>query len=723
MLPESDSPAQRVERVFQLSLLLLAATGYLAIIASGQLDAVSVTAVAAALVYRLLSVAGVARRAVPKLVVSALAVAVTVFYVAEIYDLGPGRAESFMPATIRLMALFTGVKLLAAEKGRDYFYLGLLAFLQLLTASLFLFDVTYLGVLILFLLLATAAYSSFEIKRGLERQVRIVEDANARRRNQLGRRLVALSAALAAGIVTLSAVLFFLLPRLSGRNSYPPWADYSVGFAQDVDLGATGVVRPDHTPVMRIESLSGDRLDGLRWRGLALWQFNGRRWSNPSGEERLVDRTMRFPHFSETQARSDEGQRIRYAVSLEPLPAGNLFLAGVPEEIRVPVPALFVNDTGAFLVKGQRSKSLRYEVQSWAPVRSAPAPGITAEVFPQQFAERYLSLPDIDPRIPELAAQLTRGRREPFDKAEAIEHYLRTEFGYTIDLPLQRRPDPLAYFLFERRQGHCEYFASAMVVMLRTLGIPARMAAGFAGGVFNPISGLQVVRSSDAHTWVEAYFPRQGWALFDPTPSAPDELSGNWYGPYWMYWDAIRSSWSEWIVDYDRAHQLLLASTVREASRQTAWSLFWSLERAVAWVESMWRRASVTIADPADVNSRSRWVLLPLLLLIPIVLVGAWFWLRPRLVLAYRARRLETGAGSADDCSFLYQRVMRVLQRRGFRKEKWQTAEEFLAAIQPPEINRLVNEITAVYNAARFGRDGDAERRLPGLVQALERRR
>jgi hypothetical protein len=456
---------------------------------------------------------------------------------------------------------------------------------------------------------------------------------------------------------------------------------------------------------------------------MALWQFNGRRWSNPSSDERLVDRTTNFSHLSGNHSRSNEGQRIRYAVNLEPLPASNLFLAGVPEEIRVPVPALFVNDTGAFLVKGHRPKSLRYEVQSWVPARAVPAAGATAEAFPQEFVERYLGLPDIDPRIPDLAAQLAGGRREPFDKAEAIETYLSTEFGYTLDLPLQRRPDPLAYFLFERREGHCEYFASAMVVMLRTLGIPARMAAGFAGGVFNPISGLQIVRSSDAHTWVEAYLPRYGWVSFDPTPRAPDDPAANWYGSSWMYWDALRSSWSEWIVDYDRTHQLLLASTLREASRQTAWSLFWSVDRGLAWTESLWRRASVTIADPTEANTDSMWRVLSLLLLAPIVLAGAWFWLRPRLVLAYRARRLATGAGSADDCSFLYQRVMRVLQRRGFRKEKWQTAEEFLAAIEPPEISRLLNEITAVYNAARFGRDSDAERRLPGLVQALERRR
>ena len=95
----------------------------------------------------------------------------------------------------------------------------------------------------------------------------------------------------------------------------------------------------------------------------------------------------------------------------------------------------------------------------------------------------------------------------------------RTRFGYTLQLPRTPPKDPIANFLFERKQGHCEYFASSMAVMLRTLGIPSRVVNGFRSDEFNDLTGNYVVRAKDAHAWVEAYFPGYGWQTFDPTPA------------------------------------------------------------------------------------------------------------------------------------------------------------------------------------------------------------
>jgi hypothetical protein len=115
---------------------------------------------------------------------------------------------------------------------------------------------------------------------------------------------------------------------------------------------------------------------------------------------------------------------------------------------------------------------------------------------------------------------------------------------------------------------------------------------------------------------------------------------------------------------------------------------------------------------------------LPLLaLLFCVAAFFLWRWARPRLILAYRSRRLASGMGSADDCSFLYRRAIRVAEKRGFPRQEWQTPEEFAATIRPPALRELVGQITSVYNAARFGRDTEAERRLPELVQALEKSR
>ena len=102
-----------------------------------------------------------------------------------------------------------------------------------------------------------------------------------------------------------------------------------------------------------------------------------------------------------------------------------------------------------------------------------------------------------------------------------------TNFGYTLEMSRVAPADPLADFLFVRKQGHCEYFASSMAIMLRTLGIPSRVVNGFRTSEFNDVTGNYVVRASSAHSWVEAYFPGQGWVSFDPTPGGvPGGVTG-----------------------------------------------------------------------------------------------------------------------------------------------------------------------------------------------------
>ena len=154
-----------------------------------------------------------------------------------------------------------------------------------------------------------------------------------------------------------------------------------------------------------------------------------------------------------------------------------------------------------------------------------------------------------------------------------MEEYLLNRYAYSLELPHERAGDPLAHFLFERGEGHCEYFASAMAVMLRSEGIPARIAAGFYGGVYNPLTGLQVIRSSDAHSWVEAYIERYGWLTFDPTPPVSDMAAGGWL-TYWLVWDAVESSWTNWVLDYDVNSQLSLAQVVQAKTRAAAWISF-----------------------------------------------------------------------------------------------------------------------------------------------------
>ena len=163
----------------------------------------------------------------------------------------------------------------------------------------------------------------------------------------------------------------------------------------------------------------------------------------------------------------------------------------------------------------------------------------------------YLQLPRLDPRIPASGKASWGPRTSPGARPRACENYLRTHYGYTLELPEMEPEDPLAFFLFHRKKGHCEYFASAMAVMLRVLGIPSRVVTGFQSGVYNPISGPQLIRSSDAHSWVEAWLPDRGWTTFDPTPPDPNAAQISPWTRLSFYTDAVDVFWQDWVLNYN----------------------------------------------------------------------------------------------------------------------------------------------------------------------------
>ena len=723
MRAENAVTAARVERFFQVSLLLLVANGFLAIAATGSLDGFSITLMSAALVWRAVRVFRTGVQPIPSRIPSILALGYLGFYGIELYLAAPNILDIFVPATVRMMFFFTALKLLLAKKGRDYLYLGLLAFLQLLAASMFLLSIGYSVVLLLFLALAITCYTSFEIKRGCESDVQLVEDYRQGRRKGLGVRLAALSAVLTAAILTLSAGLFLILPRTLGVSMGGLRPGHPVGFNDEVDLGLGGFLQPSDTPVMRVDLLAGDTLAGLRWRGLALQHFDGVRWSNPEAKYKEVDSQSGAYALQGVQRRAPDARKIEYGVTIEPLRAGALFLAGLIETVRGSFSRLIVNQTDSLFVDQHSPQPLRYQVTAWISDRRSHQPANVVELFSPKFRGNYLQLPEVDPRVKELARQVTSGARRPLRKAELLEQYLVREFGYSLELPSEGGDDPLAHFLLERGEGHCEFFASAMAVMLRTLGIPSRVAVGFAGGVYNPISDLQVIRTSDAHAWVEAYIPRYGWLTFDPTPRAPVTFASGWWANSWMFWDAVQSSWNDWVIDYDDTRQRDLAGHMQQRSLWVTLHVMTALERASAWAGEWEGRVRESLAwVPVADASRNALMLAVALSLVGFAFVG-WVWLLPALIAWYRSRRLSGGRGSVRDCSYLYERAVAFLKRRGYRRQAWQTAEEFVESVEAGELRRLMSGINAAYNAARFGEDRVAMRRLPDLVSALERGR
>jgi hypothetical protein len=164
----------------------------------------------------------------------------------------------------------------------------------------------------------------------------------------------------------------------------------------------------------------------------------------------------------------------------------------------------------------------------------------------------YGRLPDdLDPRIPALVDSLTAGLENDYDRAVAIERYLRS-FQYTRDLPATADQTSLEYFLFQRRAGHCEYFSTAMAVMLRVAGIRSRSVNGFLGGQWSEFGNYLVVTQNEAHSWVEAWFPGYGWVTFDATPTgvAGSTVEAAWFWPGRIFFDGLQHRWNKWVLDY-----------------------------------------------------------------------------------------------------------------------------------------------------------------------------
>ncbi|MBK8047678.1 MAG: transglutaminase domain-containing protein [Anaerolineales bacterium] len=160
----------------------------------------------------------------------------------------------------------------------------------------------------------------------------------------------------------------------------------------------------------------------------------------------------------------------------------------------------------------------RYTFISAATEATVQDVATAGEAYPPEIVDRYIQIPQgFSQRVTDLAKQLTVGATTPYAKAKAIESYLRTfPYNDAIAAPPEG-VDPLEYFLFDIREGYCDYYATAMAMMLRVVGVPARAVSGYAEGIYDEENGVYFVTERDAHTWVEVFFPEYGWIEFEPT--------------------------------------------------------------------------------------------------------------------------------------------------------------------------------------------------------------
>ncbi len=252
-----------------------------------------------------------------------------------------------------------------------------------------------------------------------------------------------------------------------------------------------------------------------RWRGPTYQRYTGRGWDNPP-----IEQTRRLgPGETWLQALPADRRPLRQDVRFLAGRPYWLYAAGEPVAADIRSRAFL---RGPDDLLGMTAGVRRYTVLSQAPVFDPRHLRAAPQSYPPGLAPA-LALPDtVSPRTRDLAAHITADARTPYDQAIAIQNYLRSTYPYTLDIdPPPAGVDVVDYFLFDLQKGYCDYYASAMVVMARSLGIPARLAVGYAPGEYDARKNRLVVREKDGHSWPELYFPGYGWIPFEPTAVRP----------------------------------------------------------------------------------------------------------------------------------------------------------------------------------------------------------
>ncbi|MBI9046094.1 MAG: transglutaminase domain-containing protein [Anaerolineaceae bacterium] len=265
------------------------------------------------------------------------------------------------------------------------------------------------------------------------------------------------------------------------------------------------------------------------WRGYSYDRYENGFWVNTINDQRLLDPE----DWSSENELENLFATVEFNFDFVVTRSTIVYTPGVPTYVGTEV-----NYQGEFVENGDAYNGI--VITSQKEIKSGDQLRVEALVavptiedlrndgtdYPEWVLETYLDLPDSLPEsIPELAEQISEGLENPYDIVDSITNYLRDQITYSREIdPIPKGQDPIEWFLFETQSGYCNYYASSEVILLRSLGIPARMSVGFAEGDFEQETRQFEVSLDDSHAWPEVYFPTFGWIEFEPTASQPIPL-------------------------------------------------------------------------------------------------------------------------------------------------------------------------------------------------------
>jgi transglutaminase-like putative cysteine protease len=402
-----------------------------------------------------------------------------------------------------------------------------------------------------------------------------------RSRRVVGRKFLLFTCSLSVPIFAFTALLFVLFPRvgLSLLLLNHPRPDRMVGFSDRVDLGGVGKLRSDPTIALRVEYPELPKNPpprvALYLRGTAFDRYDGSTWSRTISRRVPVElngQTLPLTRYP------DPERDQRMTIDLEPIDPTVLFIPRGAVALRVlprgaaladSTPAVYAGPEGELKYLSLDDSGIRYRVYLGGTDRVNGSPLSLSD------RDRYLALPPkLTARTARLAREWAGDSADPLQQARSVERHLRTEFRYDVDSPSGAAANPLDHFLFESRRGHCEFYSTAMAILLRIVGVPTRAVTGFYGGTYNRFGGYYAVRQGDAHSWVEAHIAGRGWVRFDPTPptnAAPQTQVTGWLALVRDVVEATAQRYRRHVISYDLHQQLRLLGTAQRFYDRLSW--------------------------------------------------------------------------------------------------------------------------------------------------------
>ena len=601
-------------------------------------------------------------------------------------------------ALAHLIVFLSAVKLLQVKKDRDWVFLYLISFFEVLLAAGLSFSPVFLGTLTLYLLCGLSAVTAFEIQKArrslpvTETRLLVPPDSRVFKKSGLrpwrtteAARLPIVAVALLLLIFVLALPLFLIAPRSGAAaltrsgGAVPNF----IGFSENVTLGQIGTLKQNDTIVMRVRVDETQPTRDLRWRGVALDEFTGFGWRK-SPQARQLDVITERGGFFKVDTTEAIHRLTTQTFFLEPLESPVLFAAPRVVALQGDLPYVRVDEEGSIQTRRHDFERIIYKALSDTNEPRMDQLRNDLRPLPVPYY-RYLQLPErLDPRIAPLATTIVlhANASNRYDTAKAIESYLQREYAYSFDMKATG-PEPVADFLFNVKAGHCEYFASAMVLLLRTRGIAARLVNGFLPGEYNDAASAYTVRQQDAHSWVEVYFPEtRAWVTFDPTPPAgrTEPVRTGFAAQLQKYGEAIELLWFQYVVGYDKQEQRSLATSIQRSVFD-----YGRMASNVLNTLSQYLNGNV-LAVVAGVTAFA------LTLLLALFGKRLWRWTRAGFV---RSAADERAYSSVQ----FYERLTSFMEQRGVSRDKHLTPIEFANTLRSND----VMVITRAYNRVRFG--------------------